>query len=78
MGVEEKESSSFQGRVSIWNSNGSIVTAPTKLLLVFFLRDPSGIDLSAPKGLNFLCFVLQLRYIFTDMKNTEGLDSRQL
>ena len=22
----------------------------------------------APKGLNFLCFVLQLRYIFTDMK----------
>ena len=41
MGVEEKESSSFQGRVSIWNSNGSIVTAPTTLLPVFFLRDPS-------------------------------------
>ena len=36
MGIEEKESSSFQGRVSIRNSNGSIVTAPTKLLLVFF------------------------------------------
>lgn len=40
MGVEGKESSSFQGRVSIWNSNESIVTAPTKLLLVSF-RDPS-------------------------------------
>ena len=39
MGVEEKESSSFQGRVSIWNSNGSIVTAPTKLLLVFFFSE---------------------------------------
>ena len=40
MGVEEKESSSFQGRVSIWNPNGSIVTAPTKLLLVFFSETP--------------------------------------
>ena len=40
MGVEEKESISFQGRVSIWNSNGSIVTAPTKLLLVFFSETP--------------------------------------
>lgn len=40
MGVEEKESSSFQGRVSIWNSNGSIVTAPTTLLLVFFSETP--------------------------------------
>ena len=40
MGVEENESSRFQGRVSKWNSNGSIVTAPTKLLLVFFSETP--------------------------------------